>query len=53
MGAIVAARLFLGTSYLSIESASVASGVIWLAACISGLELAKHRRSVDAGGRRL
>jgi membrane protein DedA with SNARE-associated domain len=45
VGAIVAARLFLGTSYLSIESASVASGVIWLAACISGLELAKHRRS--------
>jgi membrane protein DedA with SNARE-associated domain len=42
---IVAARLFLGTSYLSTESASIAAGVIWLAACVSGLELAKHRRA--------
>ncbi|HEY6220212.1 MAG TPA: DedA family protein, partial [Gemmatimonadaceae bacterium] len=41
---IVAARLCLSVSYLSIESASVAAGVIWLAACISGLELAKYRR---------
>src|SRR5258708_27213391 len=37
---IVAARLLLGTSYLSTESASIAAGVIWLAGCISGLELA-------------
>jgi membrane protein DedA with SNARE-associated domain len=44
LSSIVAARLFLGASYLSTESASVASGVIWLAAVISGLELAKHRR---------
>jgi membrane protein DedA with SNARE-associated domain len=44
VASIVAARLFLGSSYLSIESASVAAGVIWLAAAISGLELAKYRR---------
>jgi membrane protein DedA with SNARE-associated domain len=44
LAAIVAARLFLGSSYLSTESASIASGVIWLAAAISGLELARHRR---------
>jgi membrane-associated phospholipid phosphatase len=45
LSGIVAARLFLGTSYLSTESASIATGVIWLATCISGLELAKHRRA--------
>ena len=45
LSGIVAARLFLETSYLSIESASIAAGVIWLATCISGLELAKHRRA--------
>jgi undecaprenyl-diphosphatase len=41
---IVLARLFLGLSYLSTESASVAAGVLWLAASISGLELARYRR---------
>jgi membrane protein DedA with SNARE-associated domain len=41
---IVLARLFLGLSYLSTESASVAVGVLWLATSISGLELARYRR---------
>jgi membrane protein DedA with SNARE-associated domain len=41
---IVLGRLFLGRSYLSIESASVAAGILWLAASISGLELARFRR---------
>lgn len=45
LSGIVAARMFLGTSYLSTESASVAAGVIWLGTCISGLELARHRRA--------
>jgi len=45
LSGIVAARLFLGSSYLSTESASIAAGVIWLATCISGLELAKYRRA--------
>jgi membrane protein DedA with SNARE-associated domain len=44
IASIVAARLFLGSSYLSTESASIAAGVIWLAATISGVELARHRR---------
>jgi hypothetical protein len=44
LAAIVVARLFLGTSYLSSESVSVAAGVLWLASCISGLELAHFRR---------
>jgi membrane protein DedA with SNARE-associated domain len=47
---IVLGRLFLGLSYLSIESASVAAGVLWLAASISGLELARYRREpIEAG----
>jgi membrane protein DedA with SNARE-associated domain len=48
LSGIVAAGLFLGTSYLSTESASIAAGVIWLATCISGLELATHRRTTLA-----
>jgi hypothetical protein len=44
LSAIVVARLFVGLSYLSIESASVIAGIIWLAAAISGLELARFRR---------
>jgi len=43
---IVLGRLFLGLSYLSIESASVAAGILWLAASISGLELARFRREM-------
>ena len=46
VGTIVLARLFLGLSYLSIASASVAIGVLWLASAISGLELARYRRDV-------
>jgi hypothetical protein len=42
------ARLFLGLSYMSTISASVAAGVLWLAASISGLELARFRRDPDA-----
>ena len=44
---IVLGRLFLGLSYLSIESASVTAGILWLAASISGLELARFRRDPD------
>jgi membrane protein DedA with SNARE-associated domain len=47
LSAIALARLFLGLSYLSTMSASVAAGVIWLAATISGLELARFRRDPD------
>jgi membrane protein DedA with SNARE-associated domain len=45
---IVLGRLFLGLSYMSIESASVAAGILWLAAAISGLELARFRRQSSA-----
>ena len=47
---IVTARLFLGLSYLSTEFASVAAGVLWLAASISGLELARFRRAAPDDG---
>jgi membrane protein DedA with SNARE-associated domain len=46
VGTIVLARLFLGLSYLSTASASIAVGVLWLAASISGLELARFRRGL-------
>jgi membrane protein DedA with SNARE-associated domain len=48
---IVLGRLFLGRSYLSIESASVIAGILWLATSISGLELARFRRDGNEGGR--
>ncbi|MEO5567297.1 MAG: DedA family protein [Gemmatimonadaceae bacterium] len=51
LSTIVLARLFLGLSYLSTESASVAAGVIWLAASISGIELARFRRDVPGEAR--
>ncbi len=41
---IVLGRLVLGLGYLSTESASVACGVLWLASCISGSELAIQQR---------
>lgn len=44
LSSIVLARLFLGLSYLSTESASVAIGVFWLAVSISAVELARFRR---------
>ncbi len=47
---IVLGRLFLGLSYLSIESASVAAGILWVAASISGLELARFRRETPGPG---
>jgi undecaprenyl-diphosphatase len=48
---IVLGRLFLGLSYLSIEGASVAAGILWLAASISALELARFRRDPDLSSR--
>jgi undecaprenyl-diphosphatase len=40
---ITIARLYLGQHYFSDAAAGLASGVVWLAACISGIEIAKHR----------
>ncbi|HET9426153.1 MAG TPA: VTT domain-containing protein [Gemmatimonadaceae bacterium] len=49
LATISLSRLFLGLSYLSTESASAMAGVLWLAASISGLELAKFRRELPEG----
>lgn len=41
--AIVVARLYLGQAYISDAAAGLASGLVWLAACISGIEVARQR----------
>ena len=41
VAAIAIARLYLGVHYVSDESAAVASGLIWLMTCVSGLEIAR------------
>ncbi|HTR78554.1 MAG TPA: hypothetical protein VMH39_10600, partial [Gemmatimonadaceae bacterium] len=43
---VVVGRLFLGLGFISTESASVASGMLWLATTISGLELAKNQHPI-------
>ncbi|HEX4682230.1 MAG TPA: VTT domain-containing protein [Gemmatimonadaceae bacterium] len=46
---IVTARLYLGQGYVSDVSAGLAAGFVWLAACVSGIEIARQRdwRAVD------
>lgn len=39
---IAVSRLYLGIHYVSDEAAGLASGLLWLTACISGLELVKR-----------
>jgi len=43
---IVVARLYLGQAYISDAAAGLASGFVWLAACISGIEIARQREPV-------
>jgi undecaprenyl-diphosphatase len=40
---IAASRLYLGIHYVSDEMAGLAAGVLWLATCLSGLEIAQQR----------
>lgn len=40
---ITIARLYLGQHYISDAAAGLAAGFVWLAACISGIEVAKQR----------
>jgi undecaprenyl-diphosphatase len=42
---VTVARLYLGQHYFSDAAAGLAAGVVWLAACISGIEIAKQRLS--------
>lgn len=41
--AITLSRLYLGQAYISDGAAGLAAGFVWLAACISGIELARQR----------
>jgi undecaprenyl-diphosphatase len=40
---IAASRLYLGIHYVSDEMAGLAAGLLWLATCLSGLEIAQQR----------
>jgi membrane protein DedA with SNARE-associated domain/membrane-associated phospholipid phosphatase len=44
---ITISRLYLGQHYLSDASAGIAAGMVWLATCVSGIEVAQARK----GGR--
>ena len=41
--AITVSRLYLGQHYISDATAGLAAGLLWLATCISGLEIARQR----------
>ena len=43
--AITISRLFLGQHYLSDASAGLAAGIVWLATCVSGIQIALQRKS--------
>ena len=45
---IAISRLYLGQHYFSDASAGIAAGIVWLATCVSGIELAAARRGVSA-----
>jgi undecaprenyl-diphosphatase len=44
---ITIARLYLGQHYFSDAAAGLAAGTVWLAACISGIEIAKQREAIS------
>jgi membrane protein DedA with SNARE-associated domain/membrane-associated phospholipid phosphatase len=43
VAAITISRLYLGQHYVSDASAGLAAGLLWLATCISGIEIARQR----------
>lgn len=49
VAAIATSRLYLGIHYVSDEAAGVAAGLLWLAACISALELVKRPEARQTG----
>jgi undecaprenyl-diphosphatase len=44
VAAIGLSRLYLGVHYFSDVVAGFAAGTVWLAACISGVEVARRQR---------
>lgn len=49
--AIGVSRLYLGVHYFSDVVGGFAAGLVWLAACISGVEIARRRASHSIGAR--
>jgi membrane protein DedA with SNARE-associated domain/membrane-associated phospholipid phosphatase len=45
--AITISRLYLGQHYISDATAGLAAGLLWLTACISGIEIARQRHFND------
>jgi membrane protein DedA with SNARE-associated domain/membrane-associated phospholipid phosphatase len=43
VAAITISRLYLGQHYVSDATAGLAAGLLWLAACITGIEIARQR----------
>ena len=43
VAAITISRLYLGQHYVSDATAGLAAGLLWLASCISGIEIARQR----------
>ena len=43
ISAITIGRLYLGQHYVSDATAGLAAGFLWLATCISGIEIARQR----------
>lgn len=43
VSSITISRLYLGQHYVSDASAGIAAGLIWLATCVSGIEIARQR----------
>jgi len=43
VAAITISRLYLGQHYVSDASAGLAAGLLWLATCISGIEISRQR----------
>ena len=43
VAAITISRLYLGQHFVSDATAGIAAGLIWLATCVSGIEIARQR----------
>ncbi len=42
--AITVSRLYLGQQYISDASAGLAAGLVWVVACVTGIEIARQRK---------
>jgi membrane-associated phospholipid phosphatase len=49
---VALSRMYLGAHYLSDVLAAMAAGTVWLALCLTAVELWRRRRGFDSGGLR-